>query len=144
MRETLYVYRNLMSVLINGLIDLDDDDIKLMLVGGSYAPNVLTHSYKSDIIGEISGENYTPGGVSLTGKNFTVNNNIGTFRADDVTFPAMVVEGVRYGIIYDNTPAKDAEKPLLAYIDFKEEFKVNNANLDVIWSSDGILKVTTE
>ena len=143
MAESLNIYKPFMRTLLNKEVDLDSDDIRVMLVGGAYTPDASAHAYKADVTGEITGTNYIAGGEAIPGKSFTITDGTGIFSADNVMWPALTADtDIRYGVIYDNTPATDDIKPLIAYIDFGEAIPVPNADFEVIWSTAGILRVT--
>ena len=143
MAETLTLYKPFMRTLLNKEVDLDSDDIRIMLVGGGYTPDVSAHSYKSDVTSEITGTNYTQGGEAIPGKSFTIQDGVGIFDANNVMWPTLTTESdIRYAVIYDNTPSDESAKPLIAYIDFGEAFAVLHADFEIIWSTAGILRVT--
>lgn len=139
MADSLHVYRNLLNLMASGGIDLVNDAFKLMLVDSSYTPSA-SHVCKADLTGEVSGDNYSSGGIGVN-KRFILNGNVGNIYADDVTFNDLTVNGIRYGVIYDDTPEDESQKHLIAYIDFNNSFDVMNATLNIVWHSDGILKI---
>jgi hypothetical protein len=48
----------------------------------------------------------------------------------------------RYGIIYDSTPATDATRPLLGYVDFGADQSPSAGTLSITWDATGIGAVT--
>lgn len=133
------------SGVIGGTPNIDwlSDDIKVMLVTVAFTPNQDTHVFKSDVTNEVVGTGYTAGGVSLTGKTLTYTSatNVIMFDAADVTWAASTITA-RYAIIYNNTPATDATKPLLGYVDFGQDFASSNGNFVITWDAAGIFTIT--
>lgn len=69
-------------------IDYLTDTIKLLLTTSSHTPNLDTHETKSDITNEVSGGNYTAGGVALASKTavYTAADSWGTARANSTVY----------------------------------------------------------
>ena len=61
------LYQSFQRDVMCGRIDLENDTIKVMLVGEHYKPS-RKHKRRSDIVGEVAGNGYAPGGLLLTGK----------------------------------------------------------------------------
>ncbi|AXH46489.1 hypothetical protein SEA_GIBBLES_36 [Gordonia phage Gibbles] len=133
-------YGQLAKSLINKEVDLDSDSIKLMLCTSAYTPNKDTHQYKSSITNEVVGTNYTAGGKALTGVTVTYDTATDTiiFDADDVSWLASTITA-RWGVLYDDTPATAATKPLIAFIDLDGDKISSNAEFKVTWNATGIL-----
>lgn len=141
---TTKIYGNLPMKLGNKEIDLDTDDIKIMLCTSSYVPNQDTHIYKSSITNEVAnGNGYTTGGISLANKalSYDAGTNVTKFDADDVSWTTSTITA-RYAVIYDNTPATDAEKSLIAYIDFGTDQSSSNGTFSIAFNTSGIFGVT--
>jgi hypothetical protein len=67
---TFQMYGNFMVSLMNKLIDMDTDDIKMSLHAAGYSPNLATDDFFNDATNELStAGGYTVGGVSLTTKS---------------------------------------------------------------------------
>lgn len=129
----------------NKEIDWDTDDIKVALVGSAYVPDQDLHDYYDDVVAnEVAGTGYTAGGQSLTTKTRTYDaaNNVTVLDADDVTWAASTITA-RYAVIYDNTPATNATKPLIGYLDFVSDQSSTNGNFTITWDASGIVRITT-
>lgn len=138
-------YGQFIAKALNKEIDWDSDDIKVALVSSAYVPNQDTHDYFDDVsANEVSGTGYTAGGSSLTSKTLTYDaaNNVLVLDAADVTWANSTVTA-RYAVIYDNTPATAATKPLIGYVDFVSDQSSTNGNFTLQWDASGILRVTT-
>ena len=138
-------YGQFIGKALNKEIDWDTDDIKVMLVSSAYSPNQDTHDYLDDVVAnEVSGTGYTAGGVSLTGKTNTYDAATNTIVLDaaDVTWANSTVTA-RYAVIYNNTGASNATKPLIAYVDFVSDQSSTAGNFTITWDPAGIVRATT-
>ena len=68
---TAKLYGKALQSLTSAAINFPADTIKAMLLTSTYAPNLDTHQYKSDLTNEITGTGYTAGGVTLASKTST-------------------------------------------------------------------------
>ncbi|MBF6573715.1 hypothetical protein [Nocardia farcinica] len=127
----------------NKEIDWDSDTIKVMLCTSSYTPNQDTHQYKSDITAEVTGTGYTAGGATLTGCTSTYNagTNTLTLDAGDVSWPNSTIVA-RYAVIYDASPASDATRPLIGYVDFDQNISTTAGTFSIVWDAAGIVTLT--
>ena len=64
-----------------------------------------------------------------------------TFDADDVAWANSTITA-RYAVIYDATPAADADKKLLAYVDFGADKSSSSGTFQITWNASGIFTVT--
>lgn len=137
------MYSAVFAAAFNKEIDLIDDTIKVMLATSTYAPNQDTHDYKNDITNEVSGTGYTAGGATLANDtfNYTAGSNLWTYDADDVSW-ASATFTCRYAVVYDNTPATDATRPLIEYQDFTGDQTVTAGTFTIQWNASGIFTIT--
>lgn len=137
------VYGLFLQSLANKEIDLDSDTIKVMLCTSTYAPNQDTHRYKSSVTNEVSGTGYTAGGNTLTSPSltYTAGTNTLAFDAADTSWASSTITA-RYAVIYDSTPATDATRPLICYIDFEADVTSSNAAFTITFDSAGIVTLT--
>lgn len=126
---------------MNKEIDLDSDTIKCMLVTSSYTPSQGTHQYKSSITNEVTGTGYTAGGTTIASVTVGVSGTTFSFDGADISWTSSTFTA-RYGIIYDSTPATDATRPLLGYIDFGADQSPSAGTLSITWDATGIGAVT--
>lgn len=124
--------------------DYNSDTIKTMLTTVTYVPNQDTHQYKSSVTNEVTGTNYTATGVTITTPTLAYNTgtNVFNFDADDAIWTTATISGIRIAVVYDSTPATDATRPLLSYVDMGGDQTVSAANFTVQWSASGIAAVT--
>lgn len=141
---TIYLYGAFVEALGNKEIDLTADDIRVALVTSTHTPNQDTHEYWDDVVAnEASGTGYTANGDSLATKTFTYSaaTNTWTFDADDVEWANSSVTA-RYAVIYDRTPATDATRPLIGYIDFGADRTSSEGLFRIAWHANGIFTAT--
>ena len=107
-----------LSKFYNKEIDFDTDVLKVMLTTATYVPDPDTHAYKSSVTNEVVGTGYTATGAVVTGTISvdTVNNRIRLVITDPSWANSTIT--ARYAILYDSTPATDATRPILAYLNF--------------------------
>lgn len=96
------------------------DTIKLAIVTASYTPDQAAHDFFNDVnANEVSGTNYSAGGIALASKTLVLAAGVVTFDAADVTIlqHAAGFSNGRYGILYKDT-GNAATSILIAYADF--------------------------
>lgn len=140
---TAKFYSKFFQSLLNKEINLTSDTIKLMICTSSYTPDQDNHRYKSDVTNEVSGAGYTAGGATVTSMavSYDSASNTLSFDAADVNWPASTITG-RWAVLYDSTPATDATRPLIGYVDFGSNMSSVAANFGVVWATNGIGAVT--
>lgn len=127
----------------NKEIDFNSDTMKVMLCTSTYTPNQDTHQYKSDVTNEVSGTGYTAGGATLGTPTVTYTAATKVLKLDgaNVSWASSTITA-RYAVIYDSTPATDATRPLLAYVDFGADVSSTNGTFSITWDAAGIATVT--
>lgn len=136
-------YGNAFGKAFNKEIDVDTDTIKVMLCTSTYTPDQDAHSYKSSVTNEVTGTGYTAGGTTLGSVSVAYSAGTNTFTIDaaDVSWASSTITA-RYAVIYDSTPATDATRPLLGYVDFGADVSSSGGSFDIVWDSAGIFTVT--
>jgi hypothetical protein len=134
------IYNAAKKNLINGTIDLDTDTIKAMLVTSTYAPNIDTHAFRSDVTNEVVGTGYTAGGAALTTKTVTQDNtnDRAVFDADDVVWAAATITA-RAAVLYKSRGGLASADELIGYWDFGADITSTAAAFTVQWNASGIL-----
>jgi hypothetical protein len=129
--------------LCNKEVNLNSDTLKLMLCTSAYTPNQDTHQYKSSVTNEVTGPGYTAGGATVGSIAVAYNGGTNVLSIDgaDVTWAASTITA-RYAVLYDSTPATDATRPLIGYVDFGADVTSTAANFSVVWDANGIATVT--
>jgi hypothetical protein len=138
------LYGQFLSQALNKEIDFDTDTIKVALLTNAYTPDQDAHNYYDDVVAnEVSGTGYTAGGSTLANKTNSYNSatNVIVLDADDVTWSSSTITA-RYAVIYDATPATNATRPLIGYVDFGSDQSSSNGNFTITWDATGIVRIT--
>jgi hypothetical protein len=143
MAVTAKMYGLFLKSLANKEVDLDSDSLKVMLCTSSYVPNQDTHQYKSSVTNEVTGTGYTAGGATLGSVTvvYDAPSNTLTLDAADASWPTSTLTA-RYAVVYDSTPATDATRPLIAYVDFGADVSSTAATFTLAWDAAGIVTLT--
>ena len=138
------LYGNFVVKSFNKEIDWDSDTIKVALITNAYTPDQDAHDYYDDVVAnEVSGTGYTAGGNTLANKTNTYKSatNVIVLDADDTTWASSTITA-RYAVIYDATPATNATRPLIGFVDFGSDQSSSNGNFTITWDATGIVRVT--
>jgi len=138
------LYGQFLSLALDKKIDWDSDTIKVALLTNSYTPDQDAHNYYDDVVAnEVTGTGYTAGGNTLANKTNSYNSatNVITLDADDTTWSSSTITA-RYAVVYDATPALNADKPLIGYVDFGSDQSSSNGNFTITWDATGIVRIT--
>lgn len=138
------LYGQFLQQALNKEIDWDTDTIKVALLTNSYTPDQDAHNYFDDVSSfEVTGTGYTQGGNTLANKTNTYNSatNVIVLDADDTTWSSSTITA-RYAVVYDATPATNATKPLIGYVDFGSDQSSSNGNFTITWDATGIVRIT--
>lgn len=141
MAVTAHFYDSYWTSLNNKEINLTADAIKLMLCTSAYTPNRGTDRYKSSITNEVVGTGYTAGGTIIGSMAVAIATNVFTISGANASWPSATFTA-RYAPLYDSTPATDATRPLIGYVDFGADNSPSNGTLSVTWNASGIATVT--
>jgi hypothetical protein len=138
------LYGQFLSQALNKEIDWDSDTIKVALLTNAYTPDQDAHNYLDDVVAnEVSGTGYTAGGNTLANKTNSYNSstNVIVLDADDTTWSSSTITA-RYAVIYDASPATNATRPLIGYVDFGADQSSSNGNFTITWDATGIVRIT--
>ena len=144
MAVTAFWYARAFLSAFNKEIDLvgTPDDMYVMLTTSTYTPNQDTHDYKDDVTNEISGTGYTANGYQLPDESFAQALNVLTF--DSTTDPNWTSASftARRAVYYDRTPATDATRPLISWVDFGGDETVASGTFTIVQHANGIATIT--
>lgn len=138
------VYGLALQSILNKEVDFDSDTVKCLLTTSTYVPNQDTHRYRNQLTNEVTGTNYTTGGVTVSGKTVTYNTATNTLMLDatvDPSFTSVTIASFRYAIFYIDT-GSSATSPLLAYIDFEADFAAAAQDVTIVLPATGIMSLT--
>lgn len=142
MAETAKLYNAALTALANKEIDWGSDTIRVILLASTYTPNQSGHDYLDDVIAhEITATGYTAGGATLANKTEAFAGQVKKFDADDVIWPESSITA-RHLVLVDYSPATNATRPLIGYVDFGDDVTSTGADFKVTWHADGIFSIT--
>lgn len=143
MAVTAKLYGLFLKSLANKEIDLDSDTLKVMLCTSAYTPDQDAHQYKSSVTNEVTGAGYTAGGATLGSVTvaYASGSNTLTLDAADPSWATSTITA-RYAVFYDSTPATDATRPLIAYVDFGADVSSSSGPFTITLDSAGIATLT--
>ena len=123
------LYAKAKEALLEGLIDLTDDSIKLALVTSGYAVNISSDEYYSDISSYVAATSSILSGRSTTD---------GIFDAENITIEDYGTSGFDYLVIFKDT-GNSATSRLIAYIDTADGLPVSSSSstisITINWSN---------
>ena len=138
------LYGNFLAKALNKEVDWDTDTIKVALLTSAYTPNQDTHDYYDDVSTyEVSGTGYSAGGNTLGSKTVTYDTatNVIVLDAADTTWASSTITA-RYAVVYNDSGATAASKPLIGYVDFSSDQSSTNGNFTITWDATGIVRIT--
>lgn len=124
------LYTKAKEALLEGLLDLTDDTLKICLVKSTYTVNLSDHQYLSD----IGSSNIAATSTSLLGK--TTSNGI--FDAENLTIEDYGTSGFNYLVLFKDTGVASTSR-LIAYIDTADGLPVSSSSstisITINWSN---------
>lgn len=127
------IYNRFKANLMNKVIDLEADTIKVALYDSNHVFTATDTAYTTT--NELAtGDGYTQGGATLSGK--TVTEGASTiWDASDASW-TLATFTAYHAVIYDDTLAG---KDLIASIDFLTGKTITCGTFKIQWSSSGII-----
>jgi len=119
------------------------NDIRLALLSNAYTPDFDAHEAWDDVsASEITGTGYLADGEALTSKTATFDaaSDWTTYDAADTVW-AVASFTARYAVLYNNSPAADADKKLILLVDFGQDESPSVENFTIAWSADGVFRL---
>ncbi len=142
MAATGTAFPMLAKSLSDGLLDLDTDTFKVMLLSAyTYS---AAHQFVSDVKAagtESTSGVYTAGGNTLASVTFNRTTNVYTMDAADTSIHGSTGTNAVAGVIYCSTPGSDATNPVLGYINLDGAGGTVSV-LGFTWNASGILTFT--
>lgn len=130
------VYPKGKEALLRGEVDLEDDDIKIVLVTSSY-----TYDDDHETLDDVPGGSRVAMSAALTSTTVTG----GAFDADDVTFVALTGSTVAAYVVFKDT-GTESTSTLLAFIDTRGDttpisYTPNGSDLLLTHNAAGIFTI---
>lgn len=143
MAVTAYWYARAILAAFNKEIDFKGatDDPYVMLTTSTYTPNQDTHDYKDDITNEVSGTGYVANGAQLANDDFTQTNNVDKWDSDDPSWASSTIT-MRRAVYYDRSPATDATRPVICWVDAGADVTTAAGTLTIVQDAAGIATIT--
>lgn len=127
--------------LLEGRINLDQDELWLMLVTNAYVPNLDTHKFKSVVTNEAVASGYSAGGKQITGLTKYYSGKITTVTGSNLDWPSVSLSNVRWGVVYClRDGVSVTQQPLVCLIDFVTPVNLTNQPFDIVWPASGIVR----
>ncbi len=134
------VYNRGKYLLMNGGLDLDTDDIRVLLVTSSYTANA-DHDYVADVTNELSGGNYVRKARAGESVSLDDTNDRAYFDATDTVWTALgAVAGTPAAVVVYKLVTNDSDSPLIAYVEITAPPAPNSADYTVAWNSGGLVR----
>ena len=143
MAVTAKLYGRVFNSLGNKEIGWTADVLKVMLCTSTYVPDQNAHQYKSSVTNEVVGTGYTAGGATLASVTAAYNGatKTQTITCANPSWAASTLTA-RYAVFYDSTPATDATRPLISYVDFGVDQVSSTGTFTIVIDSAGVATFT--
>jgi hypothetical protein len=143
MAATSATYKKAVLNALRGGTKFEDDDLRVMLMTTSYAPDLLGHDFQSHLSGELVAAGYTAGGAALGGRALSYNATTDkTKLTANPTLWSGIASAFRYAVVYNNTPVAASAKPLLVLVDFQENINPGGQDFRINWNELGLLDIS--
>jgi hypothetical protein len=126
------------ALLMNGGLDLDTQDIRVLLCTASFTPSV-DHNFVSEVTNECTGTGYAR--TALTSESVTEDdtNDRAVFDAADVTWTGANFGTPAYAVIY-RFVTNDADSPIIAVHTITSPVATNGGDYTLVWSANGLIR----
>lgn len=125
-------------------MDWVGDTINVMLTASTYTEDLDAHDFRNDVTNEVTGTNYSAGGIALSGKTLTYDSasNESRMDANDPTFTNITVSGIRKAVFYKVVGTAATDPVLFIYV-FDGDQTVAAADFIVQLAATGAAKAVT-
>jgi hypothetical protein len=131
------LYNRFLANLMNKVVDLEADTIKVALMDNVHSPLATDNEWADVSANEISGTGYVSGGQALVGKVVT-QGGATKWDATDLVWNNATFSAY-HAVIYDDTVATD---DLIASIDFGGEQAISDGIFSIAWNVAGIITLS--
>jgi hypothetical protein len=125
-------------------MDWVTDTVNCLLTTVTYTEDLDAHDFRNDVTNEVTGTNYSAGGVALSGKTLTYDSatNESRMDANDPTFTNITVSSIRKAVFY-KVVGSSATDPLLFIYVFDGDQSVTAADFVIVLAATGAAKAVT-
>lgn len=119
-------------------IDLDLETHKIALFSNSITPdftNDTAYGSSPYDANEVTGTNWSAGGVVLTGTGLSKSGGVLTFDATDISVASTTLTGARAGLLYADALAGNNA---ILLVDFGADYDTSNGTFEIAWNASGI------
>lgn len=116
------LYEIVKNRIATGTLDMDAGGFRVTLCTSAYTPNAATHQDLNDLTNEVAGTNIQEAGaprIALSNPAWEASSGANGQQRFDADNPVWTASGgdftAHYWVLYDDTPAADADKTLIAY-----------------------------
>ena len=136
------VYNAFKRNLGSGLVDMDDDAFRIVLLGEGYTPDA-GHAVLADVAGyEVAdGNGYATGGKTLAATTWVQDGATVRFAAADPQWTEASFSA-RYAVIHADKTVDGVVGPLVCCLDFTETKTVGEGTFTVRFNSSGIITLS--
>lgn len=127
------IYQRFLANLMNKEIDLEADTVKVALLDNNHVVDGSDNNWVDVSANEISGDGYTAGGATLSGKAVTQGATT-KWDADDVSWTDAIFSAY-HAVLYSGTD-------LIASIDFGGEQAIADGTFTLVWDAAGIITLS--
>ena len=115
------------------------EDNKVLLVSDSETPDFTADDFRNDVTAnEVTGTNWSAGGVALTGTEITLSSGVLTFDATDVSVASTTITSAMASVLYTNVGA-DTTDQLVMLHDFVTAVSTSNGTFAIAWNASGLM-----
>jgi hypothetical protein len=136
---TLEKFLNATSLPTSGLES--ETAVKVLMVTDSESPNFDTHNFRDDIAAEVSGTNYTAGGVAITSTEVTLSSGVLTYDAADASWASSTISNAMAAVGYFARGGASSADELVFLSDFVTAASTTNGTFTIQWHASGIFTI---
>jgi hypothetical protein len=119
---------------------MEAEDNNVALISDSATPNFDTHDFWADLnSNEVTGTNWSAGGVALTGTEITISSGVTIFDATDVSVASTTISNAMASVHY-RTTGNAATAELFQLHDFVTAVSTSNGTFQIQWHTDGLTR----
>jgi hypothetical protein len=140
------LYTNALKLLMNGGLDLDTHDIRVMLLMSNTTADTdqdnITNISAIGTLDECDASGYAR--VALTGEAVTedTTDNEAVFDANDASFTGLggnATRAIQGALIYRHVDGTAGNDVPIMFVDFSSDIPATATQIDVPWAAEGIL-----